>query len=70
MTSELLSGENCRWCGRDLSRSFLGEMPAVEKKESLLFPILCVCGGVTVIGAGSFISRFDEFAKRKRGDDE
>jgi hypothetical protein len=32
----------------------------IEKHGSPLFPILCICGGITVIGAGTFVSHFDE----------
>ena len=61
MIAELLKGEGCKWCGRDLSRSFLSEVAGgVEKEGTTLFPILCVCGGITVIGAGTFVSYFDE----------
>jgi hypothetical protein len=37
----------------------------VEKDDALLYPVLCVCGGITVIGAGTFISHFDELSERK-----
>src|SRR4030095_4192515 len=61
MTAELLKGEGCKWCGRDLSQSFLSEVAGgIEKEGSTLFPILCLCGGITVIGAGTFVSYFDE----------
>jgi hypothetical protein len=63
MTAELLKGEGCKWCGRDLSQSFLGEVAGgIEKEGSLLFPILCICGGITVIGAGTFVSYFDQIS--------
>lgn len=63
MISELLHDEHCRWCGRNLRESFLAEVAGgVEKNGSVLHPILCVCGGVTVIGAGTFTSYFDDLA--------
>jgi len=66
MTAELLKGEGCRWCGRDLSKSFLSEVAGgIEKEDSMLFPILCICGGITVIGAGTFISHFEELSVKK-----
>ena len=62
-THELLSGEYCRWCDRHLYESFLAEVAsAIEKNGLPLFPILCVCGGITVIGAGTFVSPFDQVA--------
>ena len=60
MTENLLKGEHCKWCGRDLTISFLSEVGGIEKNGLLLFPILCVCGGITVIGAGTFVSHFDD----------
>jgi len=32
----------------------------------MLFPILCICGGITVIGAGTFVSYFDEVSGSKK----
>jgi hypothetical protein len=61
MMSTLLKGENCKWCGRDLSKSFLTRITlGVEKQDSLLYPVLCLCGGITVIGAITAISHIDE----------
>jgi hypothetical protein len=37
----------------------------IEKKDSLLYPALCLCGGITVIGAGTFISHFEELSVKK-----
>jgi hypothetical protein len=36
-----------------------------RKKDSLLYPALCLCGGITVIGAGTFISHFEELSVKK-----
>lgn len=59
-TSELLTGEYCKWCGRHLRDSFLAEVAGgIEKDGAPLFPVLCLCGGITVIGAGTFVSYFD-----------
>jgi hypothetical protein len=67
MITELLHDESCRWCGRKLHQSFLAEVAdgGIEKNGSRLYPILCVCGGITVIGAGTFVSYFDDVAKFK-----
>jgi len=44
-----------------LLESFLSEVAGgIEKHGALLFPVLCICGGITVIGAGTFVSHFDE----------
>jgi len=52
MISDLLEGEHCRWCGQDLSLSFLTKVTmGIEKADRLLHPVLCICGGITVIGA-------------------
>ena len=60
-TNDLLHGEYCRWCGRHLCDSFLAEVAgAIEKNGAPLFPILC---GITVIGAGTFVSHFDKVAE-------
>jgi hypothetical protein len=64
MISDILENENCKWCGRKLSESFVTRLTlGVEKADALLYPVLCICGGITVIGAGTFISHFDELAK-------
>jgi len=61
MISDLLVNEPCRWCGCDLSRSFLTRVTmGIEKDDALLYPVLCLCGGITVIGAETFISHNDE----------
>jgi hypothetical protein len=63
VTAELLHDENCKWCGRNLSQSFLAEVsPGIPKSGTVLFPVLCVCGGITVVGAGTFVSHFDQVA--------
>ena len=69
MISDLLENESCKWCGRDLSQSFLTRLTTgIEKGDALLFPVLCVCGGITVVGAGTFISHFDELSEKRRGE--
>jgi hypothetical protein len=66
MIADLLESESCKWCGRELSQSFLTRLTmGVEKDSALLFPVLCICGGITVIGAGTFISHFDELIEKK-----
>jgi len=68
MLADILHGENCKWCGRDLSQSFLTRMTmGIEKADTIVYPVLCLCGGITVIGAGTFVSHFDELAGRGRG---
>lgn len=63
MTADLLKHEDCKWCGRNLSKSFLTRVTnGVEKADTVLYPVLCVCGGITVIGAGTFASHFDELS--------
>jgi hypothetical protein len=65
MISDILENESCKWCGRNLSESFLTRLtPGIEKGDSLLFPVLCICGGITVVGACTFISHFDELSKQ------
>lgn len=72
MISDILENEHCKWCGRKLSESFLTRLTAgIEKADTILYPVLCVCGGITVIGACTFISHFDELSeKRKTVSDE
>ncbi len=68
MIADLLEDEYCKCCGRKLSESFLNKITlGIEKADTLLYPVLCICGGITVIGAGTFISHFDELAKRNGG---
>jgi hypothetical protein len=66
MISDLLENERCKWCGTDLSRSFLTRITmGIEKDDALLYPVLCLCGGITVIGAGRFVSHLDELCERQ-----
>jgi hypothetical protein len=61
MSRKLLNGENCKWCGRDLSRSYLTRVAlGIEKHDSLLYPVLCLCGGITVVGAVTSVSHIDD----------
>jgi hypothetical protein len=65
MISDLLENEYCKWCGRKLSESFLTRLTGgIEKADTVVYPVLCLCGGITVIGAGTFISHFDELMER------
>jgi len=68
MIIDLLEGESCKWCGRNLSQSFLTRVTmGIEKGDSIVHPILCICGGITVVGAGTFTSHFDELTERNGG---
>jgi len=68
MISDLLENENCKWCGRTLAESFLTRVTTgIEKADTILYPVLCLCGGITVIGAGTFISHFEELTEKKAG---
>ncbi len=67
MISDLLEGQPCRWCGSNLSRSFLTRVTmGIEKDDALLYPVLCLCGGITVIGAETFISHNDDQGEKRR----
>jgi len=64
MISDVLRGEACKWCGRDLAKSYPARLSAgVDKGDAILYPVLCICGGITVVGAGSFVSHFDEMTR-------
>lgn len=66
MIRDLVEDEFCKWCGRALSRSFLTRLcPGIERGDWVLYPVLCVCGGITVIGACQFQSQFEELCKKK-----
>jgi len=68
MISDVLENECCKWCGRKLSESFLTRVSlGIEKGDTLLHPVLCVCGGITVVGAGTFVSHFDEITESHKG---
>lgn len=68
MLMDLFAGEACRWCGRDLGRSGLTKLTGgLEKNKAVLFPVLCLCGGITVVGAGSFVSHIDDFMEPAEG---
>ncbi len=71
MIEEFLVGEACKWCGRDLSQSYLTRLGGgIAKGSTIVHPVLCICGGITVVGAGTFVSHFDQLddgASRGRG---
>lgn len=68
MIRDLVEDEFCKWCARNLSKSFLTRLaPGIERGDWVLYPVLCVCGGITVIGAGSLTSHLDEVAERNGG---
>jgi len=68
MINDILENEHCKWCGRNLGESFLTRVSlGIEKGDALLHPVLCICGGITVIGAGTFVSHFDEIMDVKNG---
>ena len=67
MLRDILENENCKWCGRELSKSFLTRITTgIEKSDAIVYPVLCVCGGITVIGAGTFVSHFDDLVGTKQ----
>ena len=64
MIKDTLESESCKWCGRNLSRSFLTRVSmGIEKADTILYPVLCIYGGITVVGAGTFVSHLDELSK-------
>jgi hypothetical protein len=69
MLRELLTGEHCRWCGRDLGSFSLTRLTSgIEKAGAMFYPVLCLCGGITVVGASTFVSHIDDFAEPVRAD--
>ena len=51
MYAELLKGELCRWCGGKLDKTYLTRVSlGVDKGDRTFWPVLCECGGITVIG--------------------
>ena len=64
MIRDLIEDEYCKWCGRALEESFLTRIsPSVTRGEWKLTPVLCICGGVTVLGACAFVSAFDKIGR-------
>jgi hypothetical protein len=71
MISDILENESCKWCGRRLAKTFLtGVTLGIEKGDTILYPVLCLCGGITVVGAGTLISHFDGLSKHEGDSDE
>ena len=71
MIADILQGESCKWCGRELSQSFLTRVTmGIEKADTIVYPVLCLCGGITVIGAGTFVSHFGELCRNNGSSDE
>jgi len=68
MIKDTLESESCKWCGRNLSHSFLTQVTmGIEKDDTIVYPVLCICGGITVVGAGTFVSHMDELCGKVRG---
>jgi len=52
MIRDLVEDEYCKWCARPLTGSVLTRItPVIKRGEWFLYPVLCICGGITVIGA-------------------
>ena len=69
MIAQLLEGERCRWCGGKLEKTYLTRITlGIEKGDRILWPVLCECGGITVIGKWQVrvIDDSDEPFKRKK----
>src|SRR5262249_12443288 len=50
------AGETCcTWCGSTLGDSLLTQFAPVERGNSIVYPALCWCGGITIIGGGTFV---------------
>jgi len=57
IAEKFLQGLFCKSCKRSLVRSHLSIMlSGVEKDESIVYPVFCICGGVNIIG-GEIIER-------------
>lgn len=57
IAEKFLKGMRCRWCHRVLARSYLNLMlSGVEKDEAIVHPVVCICGGMNIIG-GEIIER-------------
>jgi hypothetical protein len=54
MLRDLMRDYRCNWCGDDLGQSFLTQLAAVEQNDTVLYPVICRCGGITPIGGGTF----------------
>jgi hypothetical protein len=68
IADKMLRGLFCKWCGRSLARSYLSTPGSVEKDESILCPVFCVCGGMTVVGGEIIERKIDrEWRARERG---
>jgi hypothetical protein len=60
IADKMLQGIFCKWCRRPLARSWLSTPTTVEKDESVLCPVFCVCGGMTVVGGEIIERRIDK----------
>ena len=60
IAEKFLAGLRCRWCSRVLTRSHLKIMlSGVEKDESIVYPVICICGGMNIIGGETIERRID-----------
>ena len=67
IAEKFLQGLRCKWCDRALDRSHVTMMfSGIEKDEAILFPVLCICGGMNVIGGELIERKIDREASADR----
>lgn len=58
--AEILEGERCQGCGRPLAQSAILVLGGgVEWRGCVLYPAVCACGTITVVGGGACLARQD-----------
>lgn len=58
---EILETERCQGCGRPLVRSVILVLGGgVERRGCVLYPCICACGTVTIVGGAAYLARQDE----------
>ena len=65
---DVIASELCKWCGRKLRRSYVMRLKKVGivKGYCYMIPVLCICGGVTLVGANTLVTSYDEIIETER----
>jgi hypothetical protein len=59
---DVIASEICKWCGRELRRSYVMRLKkmGIVKGYRYMIPVLCICGGITLVGANTTLTSYDE----------
>lgn len=62
---DVIRFEFCKWCGRELRRSYVMRLrrSGIVKGYRYMIPVLCICGGITLVGTNTLLTSYDEIIR-------